>query len=376
MGMQTLAYGGSRPVPFQQAICESQALEPGITGNFTRIQMDRLVQATGCNTTALDSPATIACLRNLSTDRFLQASVDTYSDDPSANIGDCWLPVVDGDFLPDAPSTLLRENKFANITTMIGWCQDDVTPFTPLAITTANDTYGFFAGYLPGFTNSSLTSLLALYPSSEFQANPSANLSAEFYRTARIFRDILMTCQPIYYGSQLARVHNPIFYYDQNQTIEEPIEAAIGTPGLGVFHTSEFAYVFGNLSHYNRLNYPFNPTPDDYRLEMQQSRSWSSFAATGQPWLFAKNTLYGWTEAYPSINRYLSDLSSSSVTPDNPLIYVIGGPQQGLSSYGSSSSNNDNYEDCEVLTEALASQKLAERCAFINSPDIIAQLNY
>jgi len=33
--MQMMAYGASKPVPFHQAICESQALEAGITGNFT-----------------------------------------------------------------------------------------------------------------------------------------------------------------------------------------------------------------------------------------------------------------------------------------------------------------------------------------------------
>ncbi|RSL69549.1 hypothetical protein CEP53_002177 [Fusarium sp. AF-6] len=36
VGMQTLAYGGSKPAPFNQGICQSQALELGITGNFTQ----------------------------------------------------------------------------------------------------------------------------------------------------------------------------------------------------------------------------------------------------------------------------------------------------------------------------------------------------
>lgn len=38
--MQIMAYGADKPVPFQQASCESQALEPGITGNFTIEAMD------------------------------------------------------------------------------------------------------------------------------------------------------------------------------------------------------------------------------------------------------------------------------------------------------------------------------------------------
>src|ERR1700761_6922218 len=39
IGMQILAYGGAKPQPFQQGICQSQALEPGITGNSTRTSM-------------------------------------------------------------------------------------------------------------------------------------------------------------------------------------------------------------------------------------------------------------------------------------------------------------------------------------------------
>lgn len=59
--MQTLAFGGIRSVPSQQGICESQALEPGITGNFTIIQMQLLAGATGCNTTDLNSNDTVEC---------------------------------------------------------------------------------------------------------------------------------------------------------------------------------------------------------------------------------------------------------------------------------------------------------------------------
>lgn len=45
IGMQIMAYGASKPVPFQRGICESQALEGGITGNFTRVGMDLVWQA-------------------------------------------------------------------------------------------------------------------------------------------------------------------------------------------------------------------------------------------------------------------------------------------------------------------------------------------
>jgi carboxylesterase type B len=132
-----MAYGGKKPVPFQRAICQSQALEPGkhsssmfiarelttligIMGNFIRKAMAKLAAASGCNVTSLDSNATIACLRALSMDRLLQAQLDTHSSGPEANIGDECLPVVDGTFLPPAPSQLIDRGHLAIIPTMIG----------------------------------------------------------------------------------------------------------------------------------------------------------------------------------------------------------------------------------------------------------------
>lgn len=86
--MQILAYGGARPVSFQQASAESQALEPGITGNFTRNAMQHIVDHIGCNTHDLQSAATIECLRGLSTDQLLNAEIVTHHDGPASNVGD------------------------------------------------------------------------------------------------------------------------------------------------------------------------------------------------------------------------------------------------------------------------------------------------
>lgn len=94
VGMQILAYGGSKPAPFQRAICQSQALEGGITGNFTRDSISRVVDYVGCNATSLDSAATVSCLRNLTMEELYEAFAETAA---GANLGDEWLPVEDGD---------------------------------------------------------------------------------------------------------------------------------------------------------------------------------------------------------------------------------------------------------------------------------------
>lgn len=365
-----MAFGATKPVPFQQAVCESQALEPGITGNYTYHQMDLLAAATGCNTTNLDSNDTISCLRGLSTDALLNASIATYSGDISNNIGDCWLPVVDGDFLPDSPSNLVTQHRMANITAIIGWCEDDVGFFTPRTITSDNDTHSFIASYLPDFNDTTISKLLSLYPTADFSADPSANLTANFYRSARMFRDILMTCMPSWMGSNLAAMGASVFLYDQNATILTPLLDDIGATGLGPVHTSEFAYVFGNLSHYNLTadGLPgFDPTEEDYELAMLETRSWSSFIATGQPSLSSKDTLQGWGLAFAKGG---GNGEQDPMATEQTNVYVVGGGQPGLSSISNIAAGQG------ATNQALLSQKLQERCAFLNSPDIIQQMRF
>ena len=345
-----MAYGGSKPVPFHQGICESQALEPGITGEFTINAMKSLVDYVGCNSSGLHSKETVKCLRDFDMQKLLNASLETYTD--SLNIGDIWLPVVDDDFLPAAPSQLIREHRFANVTTMIGWCQDDVAFFTDTSIKTPNDTHNFISTYVSHVSTDNLEKLLALYPASDFPANKKDGLSSEFYRSARIFRDIIMTCQPIWYAEHIAAAGNSVYLYDWNQTILEPVLSVIqNQTGYGSIHTSEFAYIFGNLSHYDTNGYPFHPTQSDYALQDRGSRSWSTFASIGKPGLRGRNTFQGFDVAFPEGNE--------------TYVYVIGGPNEGISAF-----------DGEKSTPAVRDQKLNERCAFLNSPEMIEQLQY
>lgn len=358
MGLHTLAYGGKKPAPFQQGICESQALEPGITGDFTRDEMQLLVDKIGCsNSSDLNSPETIACLRDFDTTPLLDASVAVHSDDISNNIGDSWLPAVDGDFLPDAPSKLVREGRFSNITTMIGYTDADVQYYTSPDIRTARDTHDFVASYMRYMSPESVRDLLALYPSSDFPGNPPANVSGEFYRSARIFRDIIMTCMPTWYGANLARNGLDVFLFDFNQTMLAPILAAIGSPGLGPVHTSEFAYVFGNISHYDNLDgYPFAPTDTDRRLEHEAALSWASFASRGKPSLRDKKTLQGWEPAF---------FRGGPTDETDVDVFVVGGANEGLTAW-----------DGPHSTPAMAAQKLRERCGFLNSPEIQLQMKF
>lgn len=353
VGMQIMAYGGSKPVPFKQGICESQANEPGITANFTIDAMQLVVDTVGCNKTALHSAETVDCLRGFDTETLLTASINTYVADIAHNIGDIWLPAVDGDFLPAAPSQLIKEGRFGKVTTMIGWCENDLTAFTDTSIATDAQVHDFVQTYIPTMTSANVAALLDLYPISSFRADEAAGLSAQFYRAAQIFRDILMVCQPLSYASALAARGNAVYLYDWNQTVsDQVIEGLTGETGYGVIHTSDLEYVFGNLSVYDDGEYPFHASPADLALVSRGSRSWSTFASTGKPGdLKGPDTFAGFTVAFPG--------------KDEIDVFVAGGPHEGLSPI-----------DGPRALEALKVQGLREKCAFINSDEIIEQLRY
>lgn len=155
----------------------------------------------------------------------------------------------------------------------------------------------------------------------------------------------------MWYGEAIStQKGQKVYLYEQNQTFLTPALTYAGSPGLGSVHTSEFAYVFGNLSHYNVDNFPFLPNTSDYALLQRESRSWSSFAALDSPSLVGKQTLQGWGTAYTE--------------KGNNHIYVIGGGQEGL------------FAEANGANAALNAEKLQERCAFLNAPDIIVQLGF
>ena len=121
---------------------------------------------------------------------------------------------------------------------------------------------------------------------------------------------------------------------------------------MGVIHTSEFAYVYGNLSHYDTRGYPFNPTPEDRALERRGSRSFSTFVATGVP---GEKATHGRRDVFHGVKPAFADGRTN--------IFVAGGLREGSSATGGPGAN-----------PALAAQKISERCAFINSPEFIEQL--
>ncbi|KAK7539765.1 putative lipase [Phyllosticta citribraziliensis] len=365
VGIQILAYGGSQPAPFSGAIMESTALEPTSTSNLSSSAFASIAAALNCTTptangsASADSPATVACLRGLPWQTLLAAASTQAS--TVVGSGDIWLPAVDGTFLPAPQSELVRRGAFASgVRMMAGWTQDDATLFLPSTnMSTTGAVRDFLHAYWPGLSDGTVEQLLELYPVADFAANTTAGLPANFYRAARIFREILLVCPALLLGEAVRDKHlasnsssaPPVFYYAHNATITALYEDSIGYPGRGVIHTSELPYVFANFTPFTTKSDTIRPSAADDALLRRVSRSWSSFAWFGAPGVEGKDTLVGWTPAYASAN-------------DTDL-YVIGGPGEGMSALEGARAK-----------PAVAAQRLRERCAFLNGDEVIRELQY
>jgi carboxylesterase type B len=119
------------------------------------------------------------------------------------NDGDIYLPTVDGNFLPPASSELVRTGCFTKMPILAGWTNNDATLFTPTTIETENDTK-LPRKDLPSYNANHSIIFPRTLPRQHFAAEPAANLSAQFYRTAEIYRDILLACPNFCVGKAMA----------------------------------------------------------------------------------------------------------------------------------------------------------------------------
>ncbi|KAL0566919.1 hypothetical protein V5O48_015073, partial [Marasmius crinis-equi] len=358
--LQILAYGGTRPIPFHAGIVESTALEAASTSNLTLDSYNAVAKLAGCDVD--DDPqsdASLECLRSLPLEKLVNITIAQRDSTADSNTGDVYLPAVDDDFLPLASSELTMKGMFPKIPVILEWTDQDGTFFTHSNITTPSDTREFIQLFFPGLTNGTLTTLLSLYSSSDFAPNPIANLTAEFYRSAQIFRDIIFTCPSFLFGYAMAQKFwagsgseaPAVYYCDQNQIVTSTGGLP---PGLGVIHGSEQAYVFGNFSAYNASG-GVHPSPDDFELQKRESRTWSGFANLGRPSLDGHETLQGWIPAYGEAGTGQFDAN----------LYVVGGPYPGTSRL-----------DGDGAKPYVNSQRLRERCEFLNQEEVIAELRY
>ncbi|KAE9365784.1 putative lipase [Stipitochalara longipes BDJ] len=347
--LQLSAFGGESRPPFQKAMVESFALGPGFTNETSGTFMD-ILQASGCTYHDPNSALSLDCLKSLSLESLLQAEV-------AVSAKDSFNPIVDGDFIPAAPSTLFQTERISHVPLVIGWNNNDDSFFLPASIETEDDTIAFLQS--AGLTNTTIHTILNLYPLTEFHGNPAANHSSQWTRASRIGRDLEFTCPSIFFAmhessrQMLTHKHRtlktppspPVFLYHLNQAAFSALLNAEGFPGEGVSHVADIPYVFDEVSQ-------FDDKPADEQLAKHVSGSWSRFANSGQPSSSKGTTIKGWLPAWEEDTVGLLERAK---------VMVIGGGRPGLS--GLVGEGN-----------AIANQKLAKRCAFLLGEEVLRDI--
>jgi len=106
---QAQAYGGRDDGLFRAVIAES-IWENRYSSNMTQhnVWYNNVTANTGCN----QAPDSLSCLRGLSYETLNQA----FNTTPKTS----WGPVVDGDFIPDLTSSILRDGGYVKVPLLVG----------------------------------------------------------------------------------------------------------------------------------------------------------------------------------------------------------------------------------------------------------------
>ena len=322
--------------------------DPGVSGNGTVVNTAAVAQLAGCCGT--DDSEVLACLRQLPAASLLNAVLQ-FENITAANgvTQDIFFPTIDGSYVPDAPSTLIRTGRFhKNVSVIAGWNENDGSIFTPPTLNSTDAVLAFLQTEYPNLSASTLSTLVSLYPLSGFVAGAEAlTASPYFLQASHIYRDVNFACGAINVAHHVARFNSASYLYILNTTSLASVLALFNATFEGVLHFSDVPFVF------NQPNVGFGTTAEANLTAAQMSGSWARFATTGDPSGNPDVTVAGWTQAF---NKSEAAIQSQNVTSET--IRVIGGPSAGNLS----------------LDPNPQAPGLIQRCEFINSPAFYQQL--
>jgi carboxylesterase type B len=140
-----MAFGGPQQFLFYQAIMESGTLTVESDNKQRENSNFRdLTDVTHCTFINSNSEESLGCLRSLPLETLLNAEIAVSTTDSlTKSVLEVSIPVVDGDFLPEAPSKLFSRGRFAKVPMIAGWAEDDGTIFTPQNIMTEEEAIDF-----------------------------------------------------------------------------------------------------------------------------------------------------------------------------------------------------------------------------------------
>ncbi|KAE8154789.1 alpha/beta-hydrolase [Aspergillus avenaceus] len=364
ISLQLTAFAGKRGAPFQQAIMMSGG--PGLNFNtkpdlVTKNTGD-IARQVGCVRNGDDqSVETLQCLREADVDLLTNISV-TASRAARPPFGEGFFyPTLDGDFIQDRPSQLMRAGKFAKgIPIIASWVTNDGAWYVPPPTTTDDEVLGSFGLWLFNLAGTTKTKLLELYPTEDFEhmvQQDDGPISAQYYRAAQMNRDIWFTCPVLDFAWQYLKnggvESSQIRLYEHNATRYAPSFGMMGVPMWRVAHLSDIPYVL----NVKGLGGGADNSHPQLELSKRVSRTITKFVGTGSP----EGNGSG-VESWPAAFHDVGKPELSKDFPDKLSLQVVGGP------YGTTPVTIAKGENPSSAAEqAVYWEKLFSRCEFINS---------
>lgn len=248
---QMVLYGGDNQYKgaslFRGAIMNSGSVVPAnpVDGTKGQAVYDAVVDAAGCSGKA----DTLACLRNVSFDKFMAASSALPGIFSYDSLALAYVPRPDGTALPLSPELLVEQGKFAKVPFIVGDLEDEGRLFSQVQpnITTQPEVINYLHNiYFPDVPRSRVAGLVNTYPNlpaagSPFRTGATNEVHPEYKRLAAILGDITFTITRRVFLTlaQAAAPNLPSYSYLASYLH--------GTPLLGTFHGSDILVVYGTL---------------------------------------------------------------------------------------------------------------------------------
>jgi triacylglycerol lipase len=149
VGYHLTAHDGRDDGLFRGAIMQSGGSISVSPANYTVFQgsYDDLVSKVQCS----DAEDTLQCLREVPFET-LNAALNGTGGSPNYR----FAPTVDGDFIPNRGSVLLKEHKYVKVPIIAGTNTDEGSSFGPFGINTTEEFYEYLTGLLERFSCLSL----------------------------------------------------------------------------------------------------------------------------------------------------------------------------------------------------------------------------
>jgi acetylcholinesterase len=154
--------------PFSKVIMNSGGPAARAWPNWTyplyEQQAGEFFNLTGCSTDfAAGEKEGWECLRELDVERVVNASVTLYRK-YSPSITWPFQPVVDGDYVKQAPSKSWEQGRFERVPVLTGYNTDEGTGFVPRGMNTTQEFRAFWRTLFPLATEAQLDHIEEIYP--------------------------------------------------------------------------------------------------------------------------------------------------------------------------------------------------------------------